>query len=104
MTATPTLLSELQTADMLLIDDLHAWQFDLDAQASGEQPMLRVECMDGRTRKVWTFTADAVAAASHGEGSWRIADAAGDHQLVCLGAVVADNDDDGEEDEAPAAG
>ncbi|MBC9250282.1 hypothetical protein A9179_08345 [Pseudomonas alcaligenes] len=100
MTATPSLLAELQNADMLLIDDLHAWQFDLQPQAEGEQVLLRVECMDGRTRRVWSFSAAAVAAARAGEGSWTITDATGEHQLVCLGAVVAENDD--EADEAPA--
>lgn len=103
MTATPTLLDELQNADMLLIDDLHAWQFDLDPQAAGEQVMLRVECIDGRERRVWSFSAAAVVAARLGEGAWSIVDAAGEHSLVCLGAVVAENDDEPDEaDESPA--
>lgn len=102
MTATPTLLDELQNADMLLIDDLHAWQFNLDPQAVGEQVMLRVECIDGRERRVWSFSAAAVAAARPGENTWAIVDAQGEHQLVCLGAVVAENDD--EPDELPAEG
>ncbi len=99
MTTTPSLLTELQSADMLLIDDLHAWQFDLEPQAVGEQVMLRVECIDGRERRVWNFSASAVAAARLADSAWSIVDAQGEHQLVCLGAVVAENDD--EPDEAP---
>ena len=30
MTTTPYLLDQLETADMLLIDGLHAWQFELN--------------------------------------------------------------------------
>lgn len=102
MSDTPNLLQELQRADMLLIDGLHAWQFDLHEQASGEQLQLRVECMDGRTRRVWDFSAAEVAAAVAGEvpDSWRIATASGSHELICLGAISADNDDDDEPEEA----
>ncbi|MDG9922829.1 MULTISPECIES: DUF5629 family protein [unclassified Pseudomonas] len=90
-----SLLDDLRSADMLLIDGLHAWQFELDEQAQAEQVQLSIECMDGRTRRVWTFSAAAVAAATAGAeaGSWRIAGAEGEHELVCLGAISADNDD-----------
>lgn len=102
MSDTPNLLGALQGADMLLIDGLHAWQFELDEQASGEQAQLTIECMDGRTRRVWSFTAAAVAAARAGAAadSWHIDGDAGTHELVCLGAISADNDDDEEPDEA----
>lgn len=103
MSDTPTFLAALQGADMLLIDGLHAWQFELDEQASGEQLQLTVECMDGRTRRVWQFTAAAVAAARAGEAadSWRVAGADAEHEVVCLGAIGADNSDDEDEpDEA----
>lgn len=102
MTDTPDLLAELQNADMLLIDDLHAWQFSLAEEATGDQPLLTVECMDGRTRRVWVFSGAAVAAAARDaeNGSWSLADSAGAHTLVCLGATVGSNDDaeDGDED------
>jgi hypothetical protein len=97
-----SLLDELRGADMLLIDGLHAWQFELHEQASGEQLQLRVECMDGRTRRVWDFSSAEVAAAVAGEtpDSWRIVAASGSHELICLGAISADNDDDDEPEEA----
>lgn len=89
-----SLLDDLRSADMLLVDGLHAWQFELDEQAQGEQQQLNIECMDGRTRRVWTFSAAAVAAAvTAGEaGCWRIQSADGEHEVVCLGAISADND------------
>jgi hypothetical protein len=90
-----SLLDDLRSADMLLIDGLHAWQFELEEQAQGEQLQLSIECMDGRTRRVWKFNAAAVADATAGAepGSWRIAGTEGEHELVCLGAISADNDD-----------
>ena len=98
-----SLLDDLRGADMLLVDGLHAWQFELNEQATGEQPQLRIECMDGRTRRVWSFSAAAVAAAvAAGEG-WRIQGSEGEHELVCLGAISADNDDE-DEDESPEVG
>lgn len=97
MTETTSLLHELEQADMLLIDGLHAWQFELD-----EQGQLSVECMDGRTRRLWRFSAATVAAARPGAApdAWHIEDAEGAHELICLGAISADNDDDDEPDEA----
>jgi len=95
-----SLLEDLRGADMLLIDGLHAWQFELHEQAAGEQTQLSVECMDGRIRRVWSFSAAAVAAAvaNGAEGGWRIADGEGEHELVCLGAISADNEGEDEED------
>ncbi|WP_220814413.1 DUF5629 family protein [Pseudomonas paralcaligenes] len=100
-----SLLDALRGADMLLIDGLHAWQFELDEQATGEQPQLSVECMDGRVRRVWQFSAVAVAVAvaTDGAGGWRIYDAEGEHELVCLGAISASNDDDEEGEPEPAS-
>lgn len=104
MSDTPTLLDALRSADMLLIDGLHAWHFELSEQAGAEQAQLIVECMDGRTRRVWRFNAAAIAAASAGEApdSWCVEGEAGAHELICLGAISADNEDEdeGQPDEA----
>lgn len=99
MADTPDLLGELQQADMLIIDDLHAWQFTLGDPAKVEQPLLRVECMDGRTHRVWSFSAAEIAAASYSveSGSWAIAGSTGNHVLTCLGATVGSNDEDDED-------
>lgn len=95
---TPNLLTQLQNADMLLIDGLHAWQFELIEEAAGEQVQLRVECMDGRERRVWNFSAAAIAAASQGAAadSWQIAAGEASHELVILSGVTASNEDDDE--------
>lgn len=95
-----SLIEQLRGADMLVIDELHAWQFELNEQAADDELQLKVECMDGRTRRVWQFTAGAVAAATQGDDSgWRINDGEGAHVLVCLGAIRADNDDDNDCDD-----
>ena len=112
-TETPTLLTALETADMLLIDDLHAWQFALDEAALAQvaqgvfadaDGLLSIECMDGRTRRVWRFSSVQVRAATFDapSDSWRIADADGEHRLVCLAAFGGD-DSDADEDEQDAS-
>ena len=65
-----TLLNRLANSDMLEIDGLHAWQFELDAGA------LRVECVDGRTQRRWQFSAEQVLAARFDgdKGAWTIHD------------------------------
>jgi hypothetical protein len=113
MTSTPnSLLEALQSADMLLINDLHAWQFSLEpealalAQATAglELPLLKVECMDGRTRRVWTFSVAAVLAAQLDPQShcWTLHDSNGEQRISCLDAISASNDDDDEAQAEPA--
>lgn len=99
-----TLLAALQAADMLFINDLHAWQFSLEpaalalAQAAAglELPLLKVECMDGRTRRVWSFNVAAVLAAQLEPSSqcWVLHDSNGEQRISCLDAISATNDDD----------
>ncbi|WP_313520098.1 DUF5629 family protein [Pseudomonas sp.] len=105
MTAeTPTLLAALQATDMLLIDDLHAWQFELDEAAlaqvgqgifASDDRLLSIECMDGRTRRVWHFSSVQVQAARFdaASDSWSLADAEGEHRLVCMAAFGGDDSD-----------
>lgn len=104
---TPNLLTQLQNADMLLIDGLHAWQIELIDEASSEELQLQIECMDGRDRRLWRFTGAALAAATYNAAtdSWRIDGADGQHELVILSGINASNDDEDESaanDETPA--
>lgn len=110
------LLEALQSADMLLINDLHAWQFSLQAEAlviaqaalmagtvcTAEQPLLKVECMDGRTKRVWDFNIAQVLAAQFDEPAqgWLLQDANGPQRISCLDAISTSNDD---EEPEPAA-
>ncbi len=114
---TPSLLDVLQSTDMLEINGLHAWEFVLvphalvAAQAAlaagqggaAEQLLLQIECMDGRTRRVWKFSSAAVLAATFDDVSqcWSLSDANGVQQLNCLSAISASADD--ELDDEPAA-
>lgn len=98
----PTLIAALQGADMLEIDGLHAWQFELaepllaDASADPAQPLLRVECLDGRTRRQWQFSLAAVQAARYLEAddTWQLDGAEASHRLRCFAAFRGDNLDD----------
>jgi hypothetical protein len=109
MTSLPSsLLQALQSADMLFINDLHAWQFslapealehvqaDLLAAGAAEQPLLKIECMDGRTRRVWTFsTASVLAAKLEPAGQhWLVQDTNGEQRISCIEAICASNEDD----------
>ena len=114
---TPSLLDTLQSTDMLEINELHAWEFVLVPQAlvaaqaalaagqggDAEQLLLQIECMDGRTRRVWKFSSAAVLAATFDDVSqcWSLSDADGMQQLNCLSAISASADD--ELDDEPAA-
>ncbi|NBA94301.1 DUF5629 family protein [Pseudomonas sp. R5(2019)] len=93
---TPSLSQILQTGDsMLLIDDLHAFEFDFDP-AQG----LKIECMDGRALKRWSFTPAQIEAARLDGETWLIQSDAGEHRLVCLNAFSASEDDEGEDENA----
>lgn len=102
----PTLIEALQSADMLEIDGLHAWQFELDedllaqAAADEQQPLLWIECIDGRQQRQWQFTLGAVQAARHieAEDTWELTAGEATHRLKCFAAFTGDNLDDDEPD------
>lgn len=88
-----TLAQTLATTDMLLIDGLHAFEFTHDDNG------LRVECMDGRALKRWTFSVAQVSAARADGQDWLIDSDQGEHRLVCMSAFRAPDEDD---DQPPA--
>ncbi|WHL30170.1 DUF5629 family protein [Pseudomonas juntendi] len=75
---------------MLLIDGLHAFEFTADTTG------LRVECMDGRQLRRWSFTPEQVAAATAMGDEWQLDDANGAHRLVCTSAFRAPDEDQDE--------
>ncbi|WP_434589447.1 DUF5629 family protein [Pseudomonas sp. R4-83] len=95
-----TLLNALEHCGMVVIDDLHAFEFALD-----EDDNLHIECMVGREAKHWEFTPAQVEAATFDEKlkNWLIIGYAshtkttGEHRLVCLGDVVSSSDDEDEQ-------
>ena len=105
-TETPYLLDQLETADMLEIDALHAWQFELnealldqaDASAEAQLPfaseeiVVTIEGVDGRERRVWRFSYNQVMEAEYliEEDTWLLED--GKHRLRCLGAISGNDE------------
>ena len=92
-----TLTLELATSDMLVIDGLHAFDFNLTDQ------QLLIKSMDGRAEKRWTFSIAQVQAAIFDESlqSWTLSGDTGEHRLVCMTAVTGNNnDEDDEHDDA----
>ena len=85
-----TLRAALETSDMLVIDGLHAWDFSLD------DAQLLIKCMDGRAEKRWKFTTEQIDVAVFEDTlqSWTLTGDSGEHRLVCLSALSANNDDD----------
>lgn len=79
----------LSSADMLLINDLHAFEFTLDKSG------LIIECMDGRELKRWHFVPESIAAARFEAeaGHWLIDGPDGVHRLTCLDAFTATDED-----------
>jgi len=102
---TPYLLDQLEAADMLIIDDLHAWQFalnealldDADAAAEANQPfasedtLLTIDLVDGRTRRQWQFSYNQIMEAqlqADGE-TWLLE---GPHRMQCLSAIGGEDE------------
>lgn len=104
-TAHNSLIEALEAADMLEIDDLYAWQFNLDkellAQVSAgsasadskDQPLLSIDCADGSARRRWQFSLAAVSAASFDAetDSWHLTDGDAEHRIKCFAAIRGDN-------------
>lgn len=106
-----SLIEALEAADMLEIDDLYAWQFNLDkellaqvsagsaAADSQDQPLLSIDCVDGSARRHWQFSLAAVSAARFDAetDSWLLSDGGTEHRIKCSAAISGDNldsDDD----------
>jgi len=103
-TLMPYLLDELETADMLEIDGLHAFDFQLDdalldeadaaAEAglpfASEAVVLSVHVQDGREQKIWRFSYNAVMEAlCQEDGSWQV----DEHRLRCFQAISASSEE-----------
>ena len=82
-----TLSQDLRACDMLLIDGLHAFDFVYDDSG------LRIECMDGRALKRWSFTPEQIAAARAEGQDWLVSVDNGEHRLVCMSAFSGSNDE-----------
>jgi hypothetical protein len=92
---TDTLATALQSANMLMIDDLHAFDFALDENG------LRIECMDGRDLKRWAFSPEQVSAATMNINlqEWSVRDEKGTHRLVCLQAFGGHDEEHAEQED-----
>ncbi len=69
---------------------------EADQPFASEDWVLAVESLDGRTRREWRFSYNAVMEAepqADGE-SWRLTTGEGAYQLRCLGAVSASGEDE----------
>lgn len=106
MSDVPYLLDQLESADMLEIDGLHASDFSLDeplldeadAAAEADQSfasetvVLRIEALDGRQRRQWQFSYNQVMEAMYqpADDSWQLE---GGHVIRCFSAIGAEGDD-----------
>ncbi|MDQ0740034.1 DUF5629 family protein [Pseudomonas sp. W4I3] len=91
---TDRLLSALGTCDMVEIDGLHTFDFQLSAQT------LRITCLDGRVPKHWTFSLAQLQAATLDDASqcWRLSSDAGEHRLICMQGFTGNNDNNDEDE------
>ncbi|MBZ5756138.1 DUF5629 family protein [Pseudomonas sp. S5(2021)] len=100
------LLDELELADMLEIDGLHAWSFSLNetlldrAEAAAEagepfesdETVVEIECVDGRQKRRWAFSYNTVMEAQpQADGSWLLGPEPV-HRLRCQAAYSAEGD------------
>lgn len=89
---TPSLAEALDSADMLIIDDLYAFEFDLGDNG------LTILTLDGRTERRWHFSLEALASATFVTESdqWVIIGSDAEHRLRLLEAFSAEEDEDQE--------
>ena len=89
------LTTVLATSDMLEIDGLHAFEFELD------DAQLLITAMDGRAEKRWHFSLEQVQAARFDDTlhSWIITGDSGEHRLICMSAFTGNNNDEEEADD-----
>jgi hypothetical protein len=92
---TDNLPAVLETSDMLEIDGLHAFDFEL-----GKEKLL-ITAMDGRAEKRWSFSLEQVQAATFDDTlhSWSLTGDSGEHRLICMSAFTGNNNDEDEADE-----
>lgn len=92
---TVNLPAVLETSDMLEIDGLHAFDFELDAEK------LLITAMDGRAEKRWRFSLEQVLAATFDDTlqSWTLTGDSGEHRLICMSAFTGNNNDEDEADD-----
>jgi hypothetical protein len=92
---TDKLPAVLETSDMLEIDGLHAFDFELDAEK------LLITAMDGRAEKRWRFSLEQVQAATFDDTlqSWTLTGDSGEHRLICVNAFTGNNNDEDEADD-----
>jgi hypothetical protein len=83
---TDSLATALQHCDMLLIDNLHAFDFTFDETG------LHIECMD--------FTSEQIASAvlNISTQTWNLSDENDTHQLTCVQAFSARDEDETEQE------
>ena len=92
---TENLPAVLEASDMLEIDGLHAFDFNLDAQK------LLITAMDGRAEKRWRFSLEQVQAATFDDTlqSWTLTGESGEHRLICMSAFTGNKNDEDEADD-----
>ena len=85
----------LETSDMLEIDGLHAFDFELT------ELKLVITAMDGRAEKRWSFTTAQVGAATFDDTlqSWTLTGESGEHRLICMSAFTGTNNNEDEADD-----
>lgn len=90
-----TLTTVLATSDMLEIDGLHAFDFELN-----DEKML-ITAMDGRAEKRWVFSLAQVQAATFDDTlqSWTLTGDSGEHRLICMSAFTGNNNDEDQADD-----
>ena len=104
------LLDQLELADMLEIDGLHAWEFALgedlldkaDAAAEANLPfasediLLSIEAMDGRSRRHWRFSYNQVMEALYqpADDCWLIDAGQQSHRIRCQSDIAGSGDNE----------
>lgn len=96
MPASPaTLIELLEQADMLEVNGLHAFDFDLFEVEEDDDIEVEIVCLEGKQRHVWEFSHAELLAARFDAAAdaWLLHSNGAEIRLRCLDAFVGENDE-----------
>jgi hypothetical protein len=89
-----TLIEALELADMLEVNGLHAFDFDLFEVEEDDDIEVEITCLEGSQRHVWEFSHEELLAARFDAEAdlWVLHSQGEEIRLRCLEAFVGEDD------------
>lgn len=91
-----TLIDALEQADMLEVEGLHAFEFDLYEVEVDDDIEVEIRAMEGKQQVCWAFSRAELLAARYDEGQdlWVVTQDGKEYWVRCHEAFTAEGEDD----------